>query len=104
MSLLLHNYPPHFITKQFHRFFQFNGVISVLHGMNEQVYFRLHQTLLHQPIRREKQLQTMTQDPVRAPATLQQKAWDRQLMFQRYLVDSALTKTFQTQFTKCWRE
>ena len=71
--------------------------------MNEQVYSCLHQTLLHQPTRREKQLRTMLQDPVREPAVLQPKIWDRQLMFPRYLFDSALTTTFQKNFKKWWK-
>ena len=104
ISLLLNNYPPHFIAKQFIRFFHFNNAMSVSDTMNERIYSRLHQTLLHQPTRREKQLQTMLQDPVRAPTVLQAKVWDRQLMFPRYLFDSALTTTFQKDFNKWWKE
>jgi hypothetical protein len=54
MSLLLNNYPPHFITKQFYRFFHLNHAMSVLKQLNEQAYHELHQTLLNQPTRREK--------------------------------------------------
>ena len=38
--LLLNNYPPHYITKQFIRFFHFNNALSVSETMKEQVYFR----------------------------------------------------------------
>ena len=72
--------------------------------LNELVYSLLHHTVLHQPTRRENQLQPMLQDPVRAPTVLQPKLWDRQLMFPRYLFDSALTTTFQKDFNKWWKE
>ena len=72
--------------------------------MNERVYSHLYQTVLRQPTRREKQLQPMLQDPVRAPRVLQPKIWYRQLMFPRYLFDSALTTTFQKEFNKWWKE
>ena len=46
----------------------------------------------------------MIQEPVRKPAVLQLKIWDRQLMFPRYLFDSALTSTFRKDFHKWWKE
>ena len=104
ISLLLNNYPPHFITKQFNRFFHFNNAMSVSDTMNTRLYSRLHENLLYEPTRREKQLQTMLHDPVRAPTVLQAKIWDRQLMFPRYLFDSALSTTFQKHFNKWWKE
>ncbi|CAF4236385.1 unnamed protein product [Rotaria sordida] len=73
MSLLLNNYPPNFILKRFYRFFQVNNAISVLNELNEQVYQLLHQLLLHQPTRREKELHIMVEDPIRSPTVLQQK-------------------------------
>jgi hypothetical protein len=56
MSLLLNGYPPNFISNQFNRFFDLNNAMPVLNQLNEQVYLRLHQTLLYQATRREKQL------------------------------------------------
>ena len=67
MSLLLNNYRPKFIRKQFNRFFQINNAMPVVNDLNDQVYHRLHQQLLCQPTRREKQLHIVTQDPVRSP-------------------------------------
>lgn len=77
--------------------------MPVWRELNEQVYTQLHQNLLNQPTRREKQLQTMMQDPVRAPAILQPKIWNQQLLFPRYLFDSGLTNTFQKRFKKWWK-
>jgi hypothetical protein len=104
ISLLLNNYPPHFITLQFNRFFHLNKAIPVWTELNEQVYSHLHQKLLYQPTRREKQLQTMMQDPVTMPLVLQTKIWNRQLMFPRYLFDSALIINFRKEFSKWWKK
>jgi len=40
--LLLNQYPPNFISKQFNRFFDLNDAMSVLNQFDEQVYHRLH--------------------------------------------------------------
>ncbi|CAF1141685.1 unnamed protein product [Didymodactylos carnosus] len=103
ISLLLNRYPPQFITQQFDRFFNLNHAMPVLSELHEKIYSRLHQKLLYQPTRREKQLQTMMKDPVRTPAVLQPKIWDRQLMFPRYLFDSALSINFRQELSK-WRK
>lgn len=94
-SLLLNNYPPHFITQQFNRFLHLNNVIPVLSQLNQH--------LLYQPKRREKQLQNMMQDIIRTPTVLQTKIWNRQLMFPRYLFNSALLINFEKSFNK-WRK
>ena len=60
MPLLLNDYPPAFITKHTSRFFDQYNAQSVLKQLNEQDYYNLHQKLLHQSTRREKQLQTTT--------------------------------------------
>jgi hypothetical protein len=52
ISLLLNGYPPYFITKQSNRFFHLNNALPVLNQLNQEVYHRLHQTLLHQPTHR----------------------------------------------------
>ncbi|CAF1407958.1 unnamed protein product [Rotaria sp. Silwood1] len=102
-SLLLNNYPPNFIRKQFDRFFQVNNAIPVLDKWNSQVYHRLHEQLFHQPTRREKQLQAMVQDPIRSPTVLQQKIWDSNKMYPRYVFDGSTSTDFQKQFYKWWR-
>jgi hypothetical protein len=103
ISLLLNSYPPHFIRQQFNRFFHVNHAMLVQTQLNEQVYSRLHQSSLSQPTRREKQIKTMTKDPIGAPAVLQPKVWNSQLMFPSYMYDSALANNFQNKFKK-WRK
>ena len=43
ISLLLNDYPPNFISKQFNRFFRLNNAIPVLSQLNEESYHHLHQ-------------------------------------------------------------
>lgn len=103
MSLLLNNYPPAFIQKQFARFFQLNNAMVISHEWNQQVYNQLHKTLLHQPTRREKQLTKMTQDPIRSPLVLQPKIWNSLLLFPRYTFDSGLSNHFSSKFLTWWK-
>ena len=103
VSLLLNSYPPNFISKQFHRFFQLNHAMSVANQWDIQVYQRLHQTLLHQPTRREKQLSIMMQDPILSPTVLQPKIWNHQLMYPHYRFDSEQSSDFPREFYKWWK-
>jgi hypothetical protein len=103
MSLLLNGYPPNFISNQFNRFFHLNNAMSVLNQLNEEVYHNLHQTLLYQATRREKQLQIMMQDPIRTPSVLQPKIWNKELMYPCYLFDIGLTLRLPIEFYKWWK-
>lgn len=104
MSFLLNDYPPKFITKSFQRFFQLNNAIPVLQQLNEEVYQQLHHTLLFKQTRKERQLQTFMQDPVKFPKVLQTKIWNRKVMFPRYIFDSGLTNDFRKQFFEWWKK
>ena len=104
MSFLLNNYPPTFIRKQFHRFFEFNDAMLVWQELDETAYHRLHQRLLNQPTRREKLLRTMLQDPIRTPTVLQTKVWDKDIMFPRYPFDSFNCRYFKQEFYKWWHK
>ncbi len=104
VSLLLNSYPPKFITRQFNRFFNLNDAIPVRTELNPKVYSHLHQSLLYKPTRREKQLQTMMQDPIRTPTVLQPKIWNKQLMFPRYLFDSSSMINFSKEFKQWWKK
>ena len=74
MSLLLNDYPPAFIIKHVSRFFDQYNAQSVLKQLKEQDYYKLHQKLLHQPTRREKQLQaTPADDVAQMPESLMRK-------------------------------
>ena len=103
MSLLLNYYPPDFIKKQFHRFFHLNNALPVFSELNEEVYHRLHTQSLYQPTRREKQLHSMIQDPVRNPVVLQLKIWNSHVMYPRYVFDSGLTIHLQKQIYTWWK-
>jgi hypothetical protein len=98
MSLLLNDYPPNFITKHFNRFFELNNTIRVLEQLDEQIYRQLHNKLLYQPTRHEKNLQKTMEDPVQFPEVLQPKIWDRKVMYPSYIFDSRLTIHFPKEF------
>ncbi|CAF5077007.1 unnamed protein product, partial [Rotaria magnacalcarata] len=73
LSLLLNEYPPSFISKHFIRFFEMNNATSVLNSLNTEAYHALHQKLLHQPTRREKQMQANGEDINPIPDELKKK-------------------------------
>ena len=104
MSLLLNNYPPSYISKQFHRFFTRNDALPALDRLDAEVYQRLHSESLLQPTRREKILATMMRDPVKSPTILQTKIWNHKILCPRYLSDSALTTSFPRAFKLWWRK
>ena len=104
MSLLLNQYPPNFITKYFDRFFEVNNALLVLQQLDGQMYQRLHNQLLYQPTRREKQLTKMMQDPVKSPVVLQPKIWNANIMYPRYLFDSGLTTGLPKEFYHWWKK
>jgi small-conductance mechanosensitive channel len=104
MSLLLNGYPPNFITKQFNRLLHSNHPISESKQMDEHVYHRMHQILLHQPTRREQQLNKMIKDPIESPLVLQPQIWNSKLMYPRYLFDSGLSTNLPHEFIKWWKE
>ncbi|CAF1281973.1 unnamed protein product [Rotaria sp. Silwood1] len=103
MSLLLNSYPPNFITKQFHRFFLLNNAMSVLTELNEDAYHHLHQTLLQQPTRGEKNHFNMMHDPIAKPVVLQPKIWKKEVMYPCYLYGTSLTSNLPNQFCKWWQ-
>ena len=103
MSLLLNHYPPNFIKKRFYRFFHLNNALSVFIEFNEEVYHRLHEQSLCEPIRREKQLGSMIQDPVRNPMVLKPKIWNSDVMYPRYLFDTGLTAHLPKQVYTWWK-
>ncbi|CAF3894475.1 unnamed protein product [Rotaria sp. Silwood1] len=73
LSLLLNEYPPSFVSKHFHRFFQLNQAMPVLERLDSDVYHEIHQNLLHKPTRKEKQLQETIEDLDALPEPLQKK-------------------------------
>jgi hypothetical protein len=104
LSLLLGQYPPIIISNQFLRFCQLNNAMPVLEQLNEEVYKRLHQQLINRTTQRENKLKELMKDPVKYPAILQQKPWDRKMMYPRYLFESGPMSTFPYEFYSWWRE
>ena len=100
VSLLLNDYPAGFISKQIDRFFRVNNAMSILNGHDENVYHRLHRTVLTQCTRHGKYLAEIMKDPVTLPAVLQEKRGDVNMMYLRYVFDRAVTVHLNGRFHK----
>ena len=105
MALLLNEYPPAFISKYFNRFFELNNAAPVLKQLDAQVYHELHQKLLYQPTRREKELQGMTTDIDQIPERLRKcKPWNQNIMYARYKYESGPRLDFPKAFRMWWHD
>ncbi|CAF4282894.1 unnamed protein product, partial [Rotaria sordida] len=105
LSLLLNEYPPSFISKHFHRFFEINQAMPVFERVDSQVYYQLYQQLLHKPTRREQQLQQATGNIDVLPEVLQRKTpWDSNVMYAKYNFESGPRLTFQRDFRTWWKK
>ncbi|CAF1598445.1 unnamed protein product [Rotaria magnacalcarata] len=76
--------------------------MPVFNQLNQHVYHHLHDTLLHQSTRREKNLTTVMQNPVEKPSVLQPKIWNKELMYIPYLFDTSMNRDLPNQFYKWW--
>jgi hypothetical protein len=84
MTLLLSNYPPSIISNQFHRFFKQNNVEFLIKRLDQEVYQCLHHKLLHNPTQHTKQSNSSIQTSVQYPMVLQQKPYNRKLLYVKY--------------------
>jgi hypothetical protein len=101
MALLLNEYPPAFIAEHFNRFFELNNTMPVLTKLDAHIYHELHQKLLHQPTRREKELQGMTTEIDQIPDALKRcKPWNPNIMYARYKFESGPRLEFPKVFRK----
>ena len=103
ISLLLGQYPLKFITNHFLRPFQVNNAMPVFNALDAQVYQQLHRKLIDQTTDREKKMNIAKKDPVKYPAILQNKSWDRTVMYPRYVFESGPIATFSPQFHSWWK-
>ncbi|CAF1466071.1 unnamed protein product [Didymodactylos carnosus] len=104
VSLLLGQYPPKIISKQFLRFFQVNNAMSVLAELNADTYQRLHQKLINQIALNEKQLNDKAKNPVKYPPVLEKKTWDRTVINLRYIYESGPIASFSHKFYSWWKK
>jgi hypothetical protein len=77
--------------------------MPMLRKLDEQVYHRLHQKSLHQPTRREKELNKNMHDAIRSPAVLKPKIWNHKIMYPHYMFDSGKSINFPKEFYKWWK-
>ena len=72
--------------------------------MDEKVYQQLHQKLLHQPSRREKQLKRMIEDYEQTPTVLKSKPWDNNQMYPKFMFESGPIRNLKPAFTQWWKK
>jgi hypothetical protein len=101
----LNHYTPALTDKHITRFFDQYNAQSILKQLDEQDYNKLHQKLLHQPTRREKQLQATTTDIPQIPESLmKKKAWDNNILYAPYQFESGPRTAFGPIFRGWWEE
>ena len=104
LTLLLNEYPPHFISKQFERFFRLNNAEIIHTRLAEDLYGQLHHRLLHEPSRREKRLSTMIKDHDVLPTVLQRKIWNTKLMYPRFTYESGPIRQLKPAIHHWWKK
>ena len=106
VRLMLNGYPPHFISKQFNRFFQVNNAMPVLKQLNKHSYHGLHKRLLYQRTRREKELQLTMQQlgPFKPPMEVQSKIQNQEVVYPHYLFEKGLTSNLPKQIHTWWKK
>jgi hypothetical protein len=78
--------------------------MPVLKELNQTVYQRLHQQLIHRITEKEKKLNDSIKDPIRYPSILQKKPWDRTVMHPRYKFERGPMATFPKHFHSWWKK
>jgi len=104
MTLLLTNYPPQIISNEFLRFFKVHNLELLTKHLDKNIYQALHHKLLHHPTRHTKQPNNSIQEHAQNPKVLQQKSYDRKLMYVKYKFQSGPTTKFSHHFYQWWHQ
>jgi len=104
MTLLLCDYPPQIISNQFLRFFKQNNTELLIKRLDQYMYQCLHQNLLQHPTPHTNQSNSSIQTLIQYPIVLQQKTYDRRLLYIKYKFQSGLTTKFSSHFYQWWHK
>lgn len=104
MSLLLNDYPPTFIKRQFDRFLTTNNANQLSMELNNSLYQSLHTNVLNRPTNREQNLNKVLNDSAYLPSILQQRPWNRDIMYVKYPYYSRYSATFRHDFKAWWEK
>lgn len=104
LTLLLNDYPPHFISKQFQRFFRLNDAERIHTRLAEDLYEQQYHRLLHEPSRRDKRLSTTMKDHAVLPTVLQRKIWNTRLMYSRFTYESGSIRQLKPVIHHWWKK
>ena len=102
VSLLLNDYPSSFITSHIDRFFRLHHAMSVKTKLDQRDYSDVHHKYLHTATRQELAMAPRIQDPITAPTALEEKKWDRTIVYPTYAFDRAYTINLPDRFHRWW--
>lgn len=104
VTLLLNNYPPQMISKEFLRFFRVHNTELLNKQLDDHLYQQLHAKLLRNSKQPTKASNYSIEEHVQNPRILQQKSYDRKLMYIKYNFQTGTTTKFSQQFFHWWHK
>jgi len=109
LTLLLNAYPPRFVSYHFKQFFQQNNAMSLMEQLDESVYKELHQKLIHQPTRREREHQEMIsnqkqQQQSSSRPTEQRQGWNKKEIRVYFTFESGPILDFKSELRHLWKK
>ncbi|CAM4973025.1 unnamed protein product [Rotaria socialis] len=104
LTLLLNQYPPKMLSNQFQRFFQMNKADQLIKNLDQNMYYLLHKHVLYSQTKRKSTILPTNTDPVISPPALEEKPWDKSLMFVKYHFETGPNLTFPKQFYTWWNK
>ena len=106
LTLLLNGYPPRFVLYYLEKFFEQNNVISSMQQLDNNTYIELHQKLLHQPTRREREVRNIISDPTEfSPNPLEQRqSYNKKEIRVTFTFESGPMLDFKRGFHRLWKK
>ena len=103
MVLLLNGYPPKFISHHIKNFFMKFNAMSAWTELDTGAYQILHQQLLHQPTRREQQLENRSDHSENSSCRRQRHEHKNQILI-HHTFESGPLLNFKSQYRHLWNQ
>ena len=99
-------YTPRFVLYYLEQFFEQNNALSLVERLDNNVYIELHQKLLHQPTRRERELKYIMSDPTQvSPNPLEQRqSYNKKEVRVSFTFESGPMLDFKRGFHRLWKK
>ena len=106
LTLLLNGYPPRFVSYYLKQFFEQNNASSIITQSDNNTYIELHQKLLNQPTRRERELRNIISDPTQfSPNLLEQRqSYNKKEIRVSFTFESGPMLDFKREFRRLWKK